>query len=69
MPTRRLPPLWSIRQVPRGLLITLTFPGYLIWELAKYCNSQEGRLGKIGMFAVLSPTALKIELTDHVTLG
>jgi hypothetical protein len=25
------------------------FPGYLIWDLAKYCNSQEGRFAKIGM--------------------
>ena len=32
----------------------LMFPGYLIWDLAKYCNSQEGRLGKVGMFGVLS---------------
>ena len=31
------------------------FPGYLILDLAKYCNSQEGRFAKIGMFVVLSP--------------
>jgi len=52
---RRFPPPWTIRDLLHGLLIALTFPGHLIWELAKYCNSQEGRLGKIGMFAVLSP--------------
>jgi hypothetical protein len=51
---RRFPP-WSIRDVPRGLLIALMSPGYLIWELAKYCNSQEGRFPKVGMFIVLSP--------------
>ena len=55
MPARRFPPPWTIRDLLHGLLIALTFPGRLIWELAKYCNSQEGRLGKIGMFVVLSP--------------
>ena len=55
MMARRFPPPRSIRHLPRGLLIALTFPGYLIWDLAKYCNSQEGRPGKIGMFVVLSP--------------
>jgi hypothetical protein len=54
MMARRFPPPWSIRHLRRGL-IALTFPGYLIWDLAKYCNSQEGRPGKIGMFVVLSP--------------
>jgi hypothetical protein len=52
---RRFPPTWSIRHLARGLLIALTFPGLLIWDLGKYCNSQEGRLGKIGMFVALSP--------------
>jgi hypothetical protein len=42
-------------QFTHGLLIALAFPGYLIWDLAKYCNSQERRLGKMGMFVVLSP--------------
>jgi len=47
---RRFPPPSSIGQhVLRGLLIALMFPGYLIWDLAKYCNSQEGRFAKIGM--------------------
>ncbi len=56
MPKRRFPPPSSIGQhVLRGLLTALTFPGYLIWDLAKYCNSQQVRLGKIGMFVVLSP--------------
>jgi hypothetical protein len=53
---RRFPPPSSIGQhVLRGLLIALMFPGYLIWDLAKYCNSQEGRFAKISMFVVLSP--------------
>jgi hypothetical protein len=53
---RRFPPPSSIGQhVLRGLLIALMFPGYLIWDLAKYCNSQEGRFAKICMFVVLSP--------------
>ena len=55
MTPRRLPPPWTIRDLPHGLLIALTFPGHVIWELAKYCNSQDGRLGKLGMFVVLSP--------------
>jgi hypothetical protein len=55
MTDRRFPPHWSIRGAVRGLLIVFTYPGHLIWELAKYCNSQEGRLGKIGMSVVLSP--------------
>jgi hypothetical protein len=52
---RRFPPPWTIRDLLHGLLIALTFPGHLIWELAKYCNSEGGRLGKIGVFVVLSP--------------
>jgi hypothetical protein len=43
---RRFPPPSSIGQhVLRGLLIALMFPGYLIWDLARYRNSQEGRAG------------------------
>src|SRR5215472_2727389 len=52
---RRFPPPRSIRHVLRGLLIALMSPGFLIWDLAKYCNSQEGRFARIGMFVVLSP--------------
>jgi hypothetical protein len=55
MTARRYPPPWTIRDLLHELLIALTSPGHLIWELARYCNSQEGRLGKIGMFIVLSP--------------
>jgi hypothetical protein len=55
MTARRFPPPWSIRHIARGLLIVFMFPAYLIRDLAKYCNSQEGRCGKIGMFVVLSP--------------
>ena len=43
------------RSVGRAVVIALSFPGILIWHLAKYCNSQEGRLAKVGMFVVLSP--------------
>jgi hypothetical protein len=50
--SRRFPPPWSIG---RTVVIALNFPGILIWNLAKYCNSQEGRLRKLGMFVVLSP--------------
>ena len=52
---RRFPPPWSVRPFTRGLVTALTFPGILICELAKYCNSQEGRFGQIGMFVLLSP--------------
>jgi hypothetical protein len=55
MTARHFPAPWTIPDLLHGLLIALTFPGDLIWELAKYCNSQEGRLGKIAMFVVLSP--------------
>jgi hypothetical protein len=55
MGARRLLPPWLTRHLPRGLLIALMLPGYLIWDLAKYCNSQEGRLGKVGTFLALSP--------------
>ena len=43
----------TARHFPAPWTILLTFPGDLIWELAKYCNSQEGRLGKIAMFVVV----------------
>jgi hypothetical protein len=54
-PERRFPPPWSVRRFASGLLIVLAFPGYPIWHLTKYCSSQEGWLGKIGAFIILSP--------------
>src|SRR5260370_36104841 len=51
----RFPPPWSVRRFASGLLIVLAFPGYPIWHLTKYCSSQEGWLGKIGAFIILSP--------------
>ena len=49
MTARRFPPPWQ------SLLIALVLPGYLIWYLAKYCSTQEGRLGKIAAFVIFSP--------------
>jgi hypothetical protein len=43
------------RSVGRAVIIALSFPGILIWHLAKYCNSQEGRLAKVGMIETVSP--------------
>lgn len=45
----------AARRIPEGLLILVALPVYQIWQIAKYANTREGWVAKIGLFLTFLP--------------
>ena len=43
------------RRIPDGLLMTAALPAYQLWHIAKYANTQDRWVAKIGMFNTFVP--------------